>query len=66
MTASSTLAIPLFFEVAAGIAVGILDAFGNFVSRGGLKAFGYSAAFFTFSSSAGLNLASTSTKRFGS
>jgi hypothetical protein len=66
MRASSTLAILLFFGVVVGIAVGILDAFGNSISRGGLKAFGYFVAFFTFSSLAGLNLASTSTKRFGS
>jgi hypothetical protein len=40
------LAILLFF----GVAAGILDAFNNFVSRGGLKAFGCSAAFFSFGS----------------
>jgi hypothetical protein len=66
MTASTTLAILLFFRVAAGIAVGILDAFGNSVSRAGLKAFGCSTAFFSFGSSAGLNLASAGTERLGS
>jgi hypothetical protein len=66
MIASSTLAILLFFIVAAGIAARILDAFDNSVSRAGLKAFGCSAAFFSFGSSAGLNLALAGTERLGS
>jgi hypothetical protein len=66
MTASNTLAILHFFGVAAVIPVGILDSFANFFSRDRLKAFDYSVIFFSFGSSAGLNLALTGTERLGS
>jgi hypothetical protein len=62
MTASSTLAILLFLRVVAGI----LDAFGNSVSCGGLRAFSYSTAFFSFGPSVGPVLASTGAERLGS
>jgi hypothetical protein len=62
ITASSTLAIPLFL----GVVAGMLDGFDSSVVHGGLSAFNRSVAFSSFGSSTGFVLASTETERLGS
>jgi hypothetical protein len=62
MTTSRTLAILILF----GVATGIFDALGSFVSCNRLKALGCSAAFFSFGSSVDFVLASAGVDWLGS